>query len=221
MYWVNASGNKVSFANLDGSGGGGDLNTTGATVNNPIGVAVDHLGGRIYWANYDGQKISFANLDGSGGADINTGSATVNFPAGVAVDRSAGRVYWANSSGAKISFANLDGSGGGDINIAGATPPGNAHGVAVDAGAGRIGARTGKGPGGERERLPDHRPPLGQAPEGQAIQRGRAREEDREAEASGEAAKGAYAQAQARASAHRTRNGPRWPGSHGEEARHA
>ena len=45
VYWVNASGNKVSFANLDGSGAGGDLNTTGATVNNPIGVAVDHLGG--------------------------------------------------------------------------------------------------------------------------------------------------------------------------------
>lgn len=138
VYWVNASGNKVSFANIDGSGGGGDLNTTGATVNNPIGVAVDHLGGRIYWANYDGQKISFANLDGSGGADINTGSATVNFPAGVAVDRSVGRIYWANSSGAKISFANLDGSGGGDINIVGATPPGNAHGVAVDLAAGRI-----------------------------------------------------------------------------------
>jgi DNA-binding beta-propeller fold protein YncE len=151
VYWVNASGNKVSFANLDGSGGGGDLNTAGATVNNPIGVAVDHFGGRIYWANYDGQKISFANLDGSGGADINTGSATVNFPAGVAVDRGAGRIYWANSSGGKISFANLDGSGGGDINIAGATPPGNAHGVAVDIAAGRIyWANTGGGPADSR-----------------------------------------------------------------------
>jgi hypothetical protein len=39
VYWSNANpGKRISFANLDGSGGG-DLTTTGATVNAPTGVA--------------------------------------------------------------------------------------------------------------------------------------------------------------------------------------
>jgi len=66
VYWSNASGNKISFANLDGTGGG-DLFTGVATVNNPQGVAFDPAAGRIYWSNASGNKISFANLDGSGG----------------------------------------------------------------------------------------------------------------------------------------------------------
>ena len=40
----------ISFANLDGSGGG-DLDTTGATVNNPHGLALDPVDNTIYWAN--------------------------------------------------------------------------------------------------------------------------------------------------------------------------
>src|SRR5205823_2956440 len=35
IYWVNTSGEKVSFARLNGTGGGGDLDTTNATVSNP------------------------------------------------------------------------------------------------------------------------------------------------------------------------------------------
>jgi hypothetical protein len=142
IYWANLGTNDpstqtISFANLDGSGGGGDLNTTGATVNHPDGVALDPAAGKIYWANGAGDKISFANLSGSGGGDLFTGVATVNVPAGVAVDRAAGRIYWANQDGNKISFANLDGSGGGDLNTAGATV--NAPiGVALDPAAGKI-----------------------------------------------------------------------------------
>ena len=136
VYWGNQAGNKISFANLDGTGGG-DLATGAATINDPIGVAIDAVAGRIYWANYLANKISFANLDGSGGDDLATGSATVSGPSGVAIDPAAGRIYWANQTGSKISFAKLDGTGGGDLATGSATVN-KPIGVAVDRGAGRI-----------------------------------------------------------------------------------
>jgi hypothetical protein len=120
VYWANEIGDTISFENLDGSGGG-DLATTGATVDNPFGVALDPAAGRIYWANRLGDTISFANLDGSGGGDLTATGATVVGPSGVAVDRAAGRIYWANALGDTISFARLDGSGGGDLVTTGAT----------------------------------------------------------------------------------------------------
>jgi DNA-binding beta-propeller fold protein YncE len=136
VYWSNASGNKISFANLNGSGGG-DVFTGSATVKNPQGVAFDPAAGRIYWANAGGTTISFANLNGSGGGDLATGSATVNAPVGVAIDPAAGRIYWANSGGTTISFALLDGSGGGDL-VTGLATVNGPEGVAVDPAAGRI-----------------------------------------------------------------------------------
>src|SRR5438552_14265793 len=52
VYWggYGASTPRISFANLNGSGGG-DLNTTGATVDEPFGIAIDLATGRILWAN--------------------------------------------------------------------------------------------------------------------------------------------------------------------------
>jgi hypothetical protein len=148
IYWANfgssidycsgtlTGGNTISYAKLDGSGGG-TLNTAGATVLGPDGVAVDPAAGRIYWANEYADKISYANLDGSGGADINTTGATVNCPAGVAIDPAAGRVYWTNLDGDKISYANLNGSGGGDLRTTGATV-GGPWGLAIDSATGTI-----------------------------------------------------------------------------------
>jgi hypothetical protein len=152
IYWSNFDIEKISWANLDGSGGG-DLNTGAATMDGPMGIAIDPAAGRIYWANwgYDsnyvaggGTTISWANLDGSGGGDLDTGNATVKGPHGLAIDPAAGRVYWANygllsqgGSGTKISYANTDGSGGGDLNTGAATVSGP-RGVAVDPAAGRI-----------------------------------------------------------------------------------
>ena len=69
-------GSTISYANLDGSGGD-DLDTTGATVSGPYGVAIDPAAGRIYWANGDQHTISYAKLDGSGGGgDLNISGAT-------------------------------------------------------------------------------------------------------------------------------------------------
>jgi hypothetical protein len=139
IYWTNPQSNTVSFANLDGSGGFGNLDTTGATVDEPVGVTIDPGAGKIYWANSAG-KISFANLAGGGGGDLSTTGATLNNPIGLAIDPAAGKIYWANEGATTapgISFAKLDGSGGGDLNTGTATI---AHptGVAVDPAAGKI-----------------------------------------------------------------------------------
>ena len=47
VYWGNQSPNRISFAALDGSSSG-DLNTSGAVVITPDGIALDPAHGRIY-----------------------------------------------------------------------------------------------------------------------------------------------------------------------------
>jgi len=138
IYWGNVGANTISYANLDGSGGG-DLNTAGATVSTPRGVGIDAASGRIFWSNDGGPEGLFmASLDGGGGGSaLNTAGATQDFPVGAAIDPAAGRIYWSNHGNNTISFANLNGSGGGDLSTAGATVEGP-YGVAIDPGAGRI-----------------------------------------------------------------------------------
>ena len=139
VYWAGYGNDKISFANLDGSGAGGDLNIGAATISEPLGIAIDIAAGRIYWTNDAAPKIAYAYLDGSGGGDVNTtGVTSLNPYAGIAVDPAGGKVYWGNYVPAKISFANLDGSGGGgDLNTSGATLN-NPSGVAIDRVAGKI-----------------------------------------------------------------------------------
>ena len=129
IYWANANPvNVISWANLNGSGGG-NINTTGATVDNPHGVAIDPLTNRIYWANVGanltGQTISWASLSGSGGGNLVTTGATVSTPVGVAIDTDTRRIYWGNWGANSISWANLDGSGGGNLSTPGATKNGS------------------------------------------------------------------------------------------------
>ena len=45
VYWANGN-NTISFANLDGSGGGAQLDISGATSNGPRGVDIDPVTGR-------------------------------------------------------------------------------------------------------------------------------------------------------------------------------
>jgi hypothetical protein len=101
IYWGDGlghnatNGRKVSFANLNGTGHGGDLNTTGVTPEGPEGLGMDLLNGKIYWADGLSDTISFANLDNTGGAGhLNTMGATEpSNPSGVATDPANGRIY--------------------------------------------------------------------------------------------------------------------------------
>src|SRR5580704_4050812 len=66
VYWANTTANSISYAAVDGAGGG-NLNTTGAPISGPVGIVLDPVGGRIYWANSSGSTIGWAKLDGTGG----------------------------------------------------------------------------------------------------------------------------------------------------------
>ena len=139
VYWSNIVNGTISFARLDGMGGGGQLNTMGATASSPSGVAVDAAAGKIYWANLGNNTISFARLDGTGGGgQLNIAGATASSPRGLAIDPTGGKLYWANSvANGTISFARLDGTGGGQLSTPGAVAV-DPDGVAVDTAAGKI-----------------------------------------------------------------------------------
>jgi hypothetical protein len=137
IYWANQGNHTISYAKLDGSGGGGQLNISGTTTLKPHGLAIDPMTGRIYWPNGDNNTVSYANLDGSGGNQLNTTGATPADPYGAAIDPEGGRIFWADRASSSISYANLDGSGGGPFNISGSTPE-DIHGVAIDRPGGRI-----------------------------------------------------------------------------------
>ncbi len=133
IYWANFQGNVISYANLDGSGGG-DINTAGATaLNGPEGVAIDPQAKRIYRGDGDTNAISYANLDGSGGNDLPIAGATPDHPHGVTVDPVARKIYWTNFNSNTISYANLDGSGGAQLPTSGADLNGPAQPILLDA----------------------------------------------------------------------------------------
>lgn len=138
IYWGNNSVGKISEANLDGSGAGTDLITTGANVVNPTGTALDPATNTIYWTSAGNNKISYANLDGTGnGHDLTITGVTVDTPVGIAIDPAAGKIYWANSGASTISVANLDGSDAQDLSTTGVTPV-NPQGIAIDPASNKI-----------------------------------------------------------------------------------
>jgi DNA-binding beta-propeller fold protein YncE len=147
IYWGNNSVDTIDAANLDGSGGGSEVGTTGTTVDAPAGIAIDPATNKIYWANAGDSRISVANLDGSGTAhDLYTsaapGGATVDTPVGLAIDPATNKIYWGNSGDSTIAEANLDGTGDGKDLYTAASPGGatvNApQGVAIDPAANKI-----------------------------------------------------------------------------------
>lgn len=138
-YWSNKSiAGSISFANLDGSGGGGDLATGDAPVVGAAGVTIDPVQRRAYWTDVTGESIYYARLDGSGGGEFDTGAATVDHPNAMTVDPTTHRLYWANHDADSISFAALDGSGGGDLTITGSATIDSPLGIAIDPVAKRI-----------------------------------------------------------------------------------
>ncbi len=137
IYWGNGGNDTISYANLDGTGAGGQLNLAGSTPSGPRGIVIDSAAGRIYWANQENATISYASLDGTGhGGELNITGTTPSKPHGLAIDPAAGKIYWANDNDT-ISWANLDNSGGGQLQITGATPS-SPYGAAIDPATGRI-----------------------------------------------------------------------------------
>lgn len=148
VYWDNYRSEPatVSVASIDGSGGGA-LNLTGITLDDPEGMDYDPLTNRLYIASSSGGagkkgEIVFVNLDGSGAGVLSTPGAEVNEPYGVAIDPRTRIIYWTNGDGGpegkgSIGYARLDGSGGGLLNTTGVavTEP---YRLAVDPVSGKV-----------------------------------------------------------------------------------
>jgi hypothetical protein len=131
VYWTNYTADKISFANVNNSGGG-DLNTAGAPLGGPEGAAIDAVTGRIYWANIDAATIGYARLDDSGGGQLDIGRLIEGEPVGVAIDP-ASRIYWGNTSTNLVESSSLSFAGGGwNIQAAGATRNGVAFPVLLE-----------------------------------------------------------------------------------------
>jgi hypothetical protein len=120
IYWSNFENDSIAWADLNDDGGGGIVNTTGATVDGPMGLTLDPAHGRVYWANWAshmGTTISYANLDGSGGGDLAITGATIAGPHGLAIDPGDGpygTLYWPNHDMdgiSSIGWAQLDETG--------------------------------------------------------------------------------------------------------------
>jgi hypothetical protein len=135
VFWTNRDAG-ISFANLDGSGGG-NLATGAATVVEPKGIAIDPAAGRLYWANRGNSTIAFTNLRGSGGGTLPISGTTVDAPGGLSLDPVGRRLFWIDTANDTIEFANLDGSGGGTLAVSG-TAVTDPSGIAVDSVAGRV-----------------------------------------------------------------------------------
>ncbi len=123
IYWDNyeATPASISFAGIDGNGGG-LLNTVGATIEHPEGMAFDPANGRIYVASSKTSQIIWVSVNGGGAGVLDTGSAPVEDPEGIAVDPRTQTVYWANAETlGSIGYSSANGGSGGSLNTTGAS----------------------------------------------------------------------------------------------------
>jgi hypothetical protein len=118
IYWATSGPTAtIVSARLDGTDVR-TLNTSGATVSNVRGVAIDPANQRIYWDNQASDPVvptvSYASLGGSGGADIPAPGAH-GFQSGLAI--ADGTAYWMSNEPTRqdISFGSLNGGGSGVV----------------------------------------------------------------------------------------------------------
>lgn len=141
VYWDNYDSDSVSFANIDGSGGG-PLNLAGVTLDDPEGMAYDSVTNRLFVASSGGGpsgdgEILYVNLDGSGAGVFSAPGAPLDSPQGIAIDPVTRMVYWSNTGNESVAWARLDGSGGGPLNTSGG-PTDSIYKLAIDPAAGRV-----------------------------------------------------------------------------------
>jgi hypothetical protein len=101
IFWGNFKGEeKISYANLDGTGGGGNLETATVTTPGPaVALAVDPGADRLYWMHEPGLVppiLSYVDLATGGGGDVPIGTVAGETVWGMAIDPAGGKAYWAN-----------------------------------------------------------------------------------------------------------------------------
>jgi DNA-binding beta-propeller fold protein YncE len=128
IYWTNNATNTISYAALDGSNAH-DVDTYGAPVDGPDGIAIVARTGRIYWANRKGNSIGYAGLSGGAGGAANL-NQFISKPIGLTTDGEA--VYWASEGFEKVEAGNFAACCAVPLETAGATQSGVAFPVILE-----------------------------------------------------------------------------------------
>lgn len=104
IYWANTE-HEISYANLDGSGGGTVDLPESERPRSIGGMSVDPAAGRLYYVGESPahvQGVFWINTSGVGGGEVSTAGSTLNRPSGLAFDPTSGRFYWGNSQNQKV-----------------------------------------------------------------------------------------------------------------------
>ena len=92
IYWANRGNDTISYANLDGSGGGGQLQHRRGDQRQAPRPGGRSWGRRIYWANDDQHRGGVRQSRRLGGGLLGFTGATPGEPYGLALDHVAGRI---------------------------------------------------------------------------------------------------------------------------------
>ncbi|PCJ55998.1 MAG: hypothetical protein COA73_13125 [Candidatus Hydrogenedentota bacterium] len=104
VFWVDKSSKKIFSSDLDGS----NQAEVVSGVDDPEGLEIDRVGGKIYWLDKSDKKIRRANLDGSKTEDL---VSKVGDPKVLRLDTVNGKMYWSDEDTEAIHRANLNGTG--------------------------------------------------------------------------------------------------------------
>ncbi|CAJ1423285.1 unnamed protein product [Effrenium voratum] len=107
LYWTELTEGRVMRSRLDGS----HVQVLVEQMQDPGGIELDILAGRMYWCDQPGHegfgRILSAGLDGS---DVVTVTNHTAYPMDLAVDTVDGQLYWTDAGKFQIARAKLDGS---------------------------------------------------------------------------------------------------------------
>ncbi len=137
--YIGDNGTDIITAS-DIDGGNAQPLISGSNVNNPQGIAVDDVNGRIYWSNNgDDRELMTARLDGT---DVQVLYTDAELPGdnevdGIAIDATNGRIYFTDRNG-QVLRAALDGSGSVEVLFDRSDDLGSLRGIALDVVGGKV-----------------------------------------------------------------------------------
>lgn len=123
IYWADVTSDKIQLSDLDGN----NIVDLLSDLNDPRGIAIDHINGHLYYTDEGSNKIVRIDLDGTNSVDLVTSG--INTPYSIELDIPRGKMYWADIGKDAVLRANIDGS---DVETIISLNSDNIYGFALD-----------------------------------------------------------------------------------------